>query len=116
MRRKISIGRKKEKAIASRCWLYRGSIVPSVVCTSLHAFDRQAVSLLRQLARARARDRVPWARAAAIAALTRRWTALAALVALRAAHAQSLLELRIRPCDASDGAELPLGELLAEPP
>ena len=53
--------------------------------------------------------------AAAIAALTRRWTALAALAALRA-HAQSLLELPIRPCDASDGAELPLGELLAEPP
>ena len=40
------------------------------------------------------RDRVPWARAAAIAALTRRWTALAALAALRA-HAQSLLELPI---------------------
>ena len=75
-------------------------------------FDRQAVALLRRLARARARDRVPWARAAAIAALTRRWTALAVLAALRA-HAQSLLELPIRPCDASDGAELPLGELLA---
>ena len=78
-------------------------------------FDRQAVALLRRLARARGRDRVPWARAAAIAALTRRWTALAALAALRA-YAQSLLELPIRPCDASDGAELPLGELLAEPP
>ena len=59
-------------------------------------FDRQAVALLRQLARARARDRVSWARAAAIAALTRRWTALAALAALHA-HAQSLLELPIRP-------------------
>ena len=76
-------------------------------------FDRHAVALLRRLARAR--DRVPWARAAAIAALARRWTAIAALAALRA-HAQSLLELPIRPCDASDGAELPMGELLAEPP
>ena len=75
----------------------------------------RVVALLRRLARARARDRVPWARAAAIAALTRRWTTLAALAALRA-HVQSLLELPIRPCDVSDGAELPLGELLAEPP
>ena len=57
-------------------------------------FDRQAVALLHRLARARARDLVPWARAAAVAALTRRWTALAALAALRA-HTQSLLELPI---------------------
>lgn len=78
-------------------------------------FDSQALALLRRLARARARDRAPWAREAAGAALTRRWTALAALAALRA-HAQSLLELPVRPCDASDGAELPLGELLAAPP
>ena len=77
-------------------------------------FDSQALALLRRLARARARDRAPWAREAAGAALTRRWTALAALAALRA-HAQSLLELPVRPCDASDGAELPLGELLAAP-
>eukprot|EP00439_Symbiodinium_sp_Y106_P024682 s6995_g3.t1 len=113
---------------------------------SLHVggrFDSQALALLRRLARARARDRAPWAREAAGAALTRRWTALAALAALRAhapwareaagaaltrrwtalaalaalrAHAQSLLELPVRPCDASDGAELPLGELLAAPP
>ena len=78
-------------------------------------FDRQAVALLRRLARARARDRVPWGWAAAIAALTRRRTALAALAALRA-DAQSLLELPIRPFDASDGGELPLGEFPAEPP
>ena len=63
-------------------------------------FDSQALALLRRLARARARDRAPWAREAAGAALTRRWTALAALAALRA-HAQSLLELPVRPCDAS---------------
>ena len=56
-------------------------------------FDRQAVALLCRLARARARNRVPWAQAAAaIAPLISRWTALAALAALRA-HAQSLLEL-----------------------
>ena len=78
-------------------------------------FDSQALALLRRLARARARDRALWVREAAGAALTRRWTALAALAALRA-HAQSLLELPVRPCDASDGAELPLGELLAAPP
>eukprot|EP00439_Symbiodinium_sp_Y106_P004901 s8635_g1.t1 len=63
-----------------------------------------------------AAERTPGAeREAAGAALTRRCTALAALAALRA-HAQSLLELPVRPCDASDGAELPLGELLAAPP
>ena len=73
-------------------------------------FDRQAVALLRWLARARARDRVPWARAAAIAALTRRWTALAALAALRA---------RAEPAGAADSAlrrQRRLGGLLAEPP
>ena len=78
-------------------------------------FDSQALALLRRLARARARDRAPWAREGAGAALTRRWTALAALAAFRA-HARSLLELPVRPCDASDSAELPLGELLATPP
>ena len=47
--------------------------------------------------------------------LLRCWTALASLAALRA-HAQSLLELPVRPCEAGDGGEPPLGELLAAPP
>ena len=53
----------------------------------------RGLALLRQLARAR--DRALWAREAAGAALTRRWTALTAPAALRA-HAQSLLELPVR--------------------
>ena len=48
-------------------------------------------------------------------ALARRWTALAALAAMRA-HAQSLLELPAQPVDASDGADISLGELLVERP
>ena len=78
-------------------------------------FSGGALALLRRLARARARERAPWARAAASRALARRWTALAALAAMRA-HAQSLLELPAQPVDASDGADIPLGELLVERP
>ena len=48
------------------------------------AGDSQALALLGRLARARARDRAPWASVAAGAALTQRWTALASLAALRA--------------------------------
>ena len=69
-------------------------------------FDGQALALLRRLARARARDRAPWAREAAGAALTRRWAALAALAAVRA-HAQSLLELPVRRCGLATPATAP---------
>ena len=41
-----------------------------------------------------------------------RWTALASFAALRA-HACSLLELPIEGPGATDGLEVPLGELLA---
>ena len=66
-------------------------------------FDRQAVALLRRLARSR-----PGSGPVGAGRSNRRAHApldpLAALAALRA-DAQSLLELPIRPCDASDGAE-----------
>ena len=78
-------------------------------------FSTSTLAFLRRLARVRGRTRAPWAQVATARALTRRWTALAALAAMRA-HAQTLLELPVHPRDAGDGAEVPLGDLLLERP
>ena len=76
-------------------------------------FSSGTLAFIRRLARVRSRVRAPWAQIAAARALTRRWTALAGLAAMRA-HAQSLLELPVSTRDAGDGAEIPLGDLLAD--
>ena len=53
-------------------------------------------------------------RAASGRSRARRWTALAALAAMRA-PAQTLLELRAQTADASDGADDPISDLPVEP-
>ena len=68
-------------------------------------FSSGTLAFIRRLARVRSRVRAPWAQIAAARALTRRWTALAGLAAMRA-HAQSLLELPVSTRDAGDGAEI----------
>ena len=77
-------------------------------------FGAEALGFLRRLARARGAARAPWCSGAAGRALVRRWTGLVSLAALRA-HAATLLELPACPVDPSDGAEVPIGDLLVEP-
>ena len=71
-----------------------------------------ASAFLRRLARARAKQRAPWAAEATRRSLQRRWMALASFAGLRA-HASTLLELPAVPIDFSDGTEMPLGDFLA---
>ena len=76
-------------------------------------FSREAAAFLRQLAKARARESPARLRPAVQRASLHRWTGMLAVAAQRAL-AHSLLELPLAGADECDGAEPPLGDLLAD--
>ena len=69
-------------------------------------WSTEAVTLIRQLALAKARNTPRWARQQAARAWSSRWASLAAVAAARA-HAASLLELTLHGEEAMDGPPPP---------